>query len=170
MIQPTFNFADLFELLADAGPDRLALVAPPARLTYGQLDERATRLANHLAGLGVAPGDHVGIHSMNRAEWIESMFACFKLRAVPINVNYRYVETELRYLYDNADCVVTIAEREFVDRIEAVRGELPLLRSVLVIGDAYEAAIAAASPERRFGRRSPDDIYIVYTGGTTGMP
>ncbi len=166
----TYNFADLLEILADAGPDRLMLIAPPARLTAGQLDERATRLANHLASLGVGTGDHVAIHSMNRAEWFEAMFACFKLRAVPINVNYRYVETELRYLYDNADCVVSIIEPEFVPRIDAIRAELPQLRDLIVLDDTYEATLAASSPERAFGPRSNDDIYMVFTGGTTGMP
>jgi 3-oxocholest-4-en-26-oate---CoA ligase len=167
----TFNLADLFETLADAGPDRLALVAPPARLTFGQLDDRATRLANHLRdAMGVGIGDHVAIHARNRAEWIESMLACFKLRAVPINVNYRYVEAELRYLYDNADCVAIITEPDYVAVVDAVRATMPSIRSVLVMGDEYETAIAEASPVRNFGPRSNDDLYILYTGGTTGMP
>jgi 3-oxocholest-4-en-26-oate---CoA ligase len=167
----TFNFADLFETLADAGPDRLALVAPPSRLTFGELDERATRLANHMAtNMGVGIGDHVAIHARNRAEWIETMLACFKLRAVPINVNYRYVEAELRYLYDNADCVAVVTEPDYVDVVKAVGATMPSLGPVLVMGDEYEAAIAAASPVRNFGPRSNDDLYILYTGGTTGMP
>jgi len=166
----TYNFADLLETLADAGPDRLMLIAPPARMTAGQLDERATRLANHLAAQGIGAGDHVAVHSMNRSEWFEAFFACFKIRAVPINVNYRYVENELRYLYDNADCVATIIEPDYVPRLEAIRADLPQLRHVLVLGDEYEAALAAASPSRAFEPRSNDDIYIVFTGGTTGMP
>jgi fatty-acyl-CoA synthase len=166
----SFNFADLFEALADAGPDRPCLVAPPVRRTFGELDERATRLANHLSGIGVGAGDHVAIHAMNRAEWIEAMFACFKLRAVPINVNYRYVEAELTYLYENSDCRAVVAEAEFVDRIEAIRPALPRLGPVLAMGTEYEDAVRAASPERRFGPRRNDDLYIVYTGGTTGMP
>jgi 3-oxocholest-4-en-26-oate---CoA ligase len=167
----TFNLADLFEALADAGPDRLALIAPPARLTFGELDERATRLAHHLRDhMGVGVGDHVAIHARNRAEWIETMLACFKLRAVPINVNYRYVEAELRYLYDNADCVAAVIEPEYVDVVNAVRESMPSLGPQLVMGPEYEAAIAAASPVRDFGPRSNDDLYVLYTGGTTGMP
>lgn len=167
----TFNLADLFEALADAGPDRLALIAPPARLTFGELDERATRLANHLAGeMGVGAGDHVAIHARNRVEWIESLLACFKIRAVPINVNYRYVEAELRYLYDNADCVAAIIEPDYLDVVNALKADMPTLGPVLVMGPDYEAAIATASPVRAFGPRSGDDLYIVYTGGTTGMP
>ena len=99
----TFNLADLFEVVADAAPDRVALIAGDVRLTYAELDERATRLAHHLMARGIEPGDWVGIYAWNRAEWVESMIACYKARAVPINVNYRYVEAELAYLFDNAD-------------------------------------------------------------------
>ena len=91
----TFNLADLFEIVADAAPDRLALVAGDERLTYAELDERANRVAHHLIARGIEPGDHVGIYSWNRAEWVEAMLGCYKARAVPINVNYRYVEAEL---------------------------------------------------------------------------
>ena len=98
-----FNLADLFEVVADACPERLALVAGDVRLTYDGLDRQANRVAHHLLDRGVGPGDHVGIYAWNRAEWVESMIACYKARAVPINVNYRYVEAELAYLFDNAD-------------------------------------------------------------------
>jgi acyl-CoA synthetase (AMP-forming)/AMP-acid ligase II len=89
---------------------------------------------------------------------------------VPINVNYRYVEAELRYLYDNADCVAVVVGAEYVEALDAVADALPDLRHRLVLGDEYETALAAASAERNFAPRSPDDLYIVYTGGTTGMP
>jgi len=164
------NLGDIIEVVADAVPDRPALITNDAELTYAELDERCTRLANHLAASGVGAGDHVAIHAMNCAEWVESFYACFKLRAVPINVNYRYVENELRYLYDNADCVAVIVAPEFAPAVAAVIDALPGLRHQLVLGDDYEAALAAASPERRFDDRSPDDLYILYTGGTTGMP
>jgi fatty-acyl-CoA synthase len=165
-----FNLADLFEVVVDACPDRLALVAGDVRLTYGELDRRANRLAHHLLAQGVEPGDHVGIHAFNRAEWVESMLGAYKARAVPINVNYRYVEDELRYLFDNADLVALVHEPEFTPRVEAVRVDVPRLRHTLVIGPAYEHALAGQSPERDFAPRSPDDLYILYTGGTTGMP
>jgi fatty-acyl-CoA synthase len=165
-----FNLADLFEVVVDAYPDRLALVAGDVRLTYAQLDARANRLAHHLLAEGVGPGDHVGIYSWNRAEWIEAMLAGFKLRAVPINVNYRYVEHELRYLFDNADLVALVHESDFSPLVESARTSVPALRHTLVIGDEYEHALAAQSPARDFPPRSPDDLYILYTGGTTGMP
>ena len=106
-----FNIADLVEHAADTFPEREALVAGDARLTYRQLDLRATRLAHHLANAGLGRGAHVGIHAYNCAEFVESMYAAYKLGAVPINVNYRYVEDELRYLYGNADLVAVIHQR-----------------------------------------------------------
>ena len=166
----TFNLADLFEIIADAVPDRTAVVAGEQRRTYRELDDRATRLANHLHANGVNKGDHVAVHAMNCAEWVEAFFACFKLSAVPINVNYRYVEAELRYLYDNADSIAVIVEPQFRERLDAVLADLPGVRHVLEIGPDYEAALAAASPERPNLGRSNDDLYMLYTGGTTGMP
>ncbi len=98
-----FNLADLFEIVVDTVPDRLALVAGTVRLTYAGLDARANRFAHHLTGLGLAPGSHVGILARNRAEWVEAMIGCYKARCVPVNLNYRYVAPELRYVVDNAD-------------------------------------------------------------------
>jgi len=170
MAQRHIHLADIIELMADAIGHKTAVITGETTRTYAELDERATRLANHLGANGVGPGDHVAIHAMNCIEWVESFYACCKLRAAPINVNFRYVEAELRYLYDNADCVAVIVAPEFVDAVEAVSDSLPDLRHRLVLGDDYESALAAASPERAFGERSPDDLYLVYTGGTTGMP
>src|SRR5467141_1615787 len=115
-----FNLADLFERVADTVPDRTAVLTPRSRLTYAQLDERASRFARHLRDAGVQPGDHVGIHSYNRTEWCEAMIGCYKARAVPINVNYRYVPDELRYLFDNADLVALVFEASFGSTIAAV--------------------------------------------------
>ncbi|MGZ8752776.1 MAG: acyl-CoA synthetase [Acidimicrobiia bacterium] len=177
-----WNLADLFEAVADVAADREAIVSDDRRLTYRELDERATRLAHHLAANGLQAGDHVGIYAYNGPEWVEAMFAAWKIRAVPINVNYRYVEAELRYLFDNADLVALVHGREFIPRIAAVRADCPKLQVFVSIDDdtdedlstigavEYEAALAAASPDRDFSRRSPDDLYILYTGGTTGMP
>jgi acyl-CoA synthetase (AMP-forming)/AMP-acid ligase II len=166
----TFNLADLFELLVDAGPDRLAVVAEPHRRTYAEFDERANRVANLLISLGVRPGDHVAIDAGNGIEWVEVMMGCFKARAVPINVNYRYVEAELRYLLDNADCVAAFVQTEYRERLDHARADVPALRHVIELGDEYEAALAAASPARPALERSSDDRYLLYTGGTTGMP
>jgi fatty-acyl-CoA synthase len=178
-----FNLADLFEIVADAAPDRLALVAGDRRLTYRELDERANRVAHYLRDVGVLPGQHVGIYAFNRAEWMESMWGCYKARAVPINVNYRYVVEELRYLFDNADLVALIYEAEFGPHVASVIPGLPKLEHLLQIDDetstqteglgavAYEHALASAASTRDgLGPRSPDDLYILYTGGTTGMP
>jgi acyl-CoA synthetase (AMP-forming)/AMP-acid ligase II len=156
-----FNLADLFEQVADVVPDREAVVCGDRRLTYRELDERSTRLAHHLASLGVGPGNHVGIYAYNCPEWLEAFVACFKLRAAGINVNFRYVEEELRYLFDNADMVALIHGPEF---------DPPFDGPKLCIGEDYEKALAAASPDRDFGPRSGDDPYVLYTGGTTGMP
>ena len=161
-----FNLADLFEAVADAVPDRELLVCEGQRLTFAQFDERATRLAHVLTGHGVGAGDHVGLHLFNGNEYLEGMLACFKLRAVPINVNYRYVADELRYLFDDADVRVVVSEPDLVGMLaEAGRALVSVER-----GEPYERALAAASPARDFPARSADDLYILYTGGTTGRP
>ena len=155
MTTPTqWNLADLFEAVADAVPDRTAIVVGDRRLTFREVDERATRLAHHLAAQGVKPGDHVGLYLYNGPEYVEGLFAAYKLRAVPINVNYRYVEAELAYLFDNADLVGLVHGREFVPRIAAVKDECPKLVAFVAVEDGsgedlstigaveYEAALA----------------------------
>jgi acyl-CoA synthetase (AMP-forming)/AMP-acid ligase II len=176
-----FNLADLVEHTVDEVPDRTAIVCGDRTSTYAELEARANRLAHHLAANGVGERQHVGIYSLNSVEFVETMLACYKLRAVPINVNYRYVEDELVYLFDNADVVAVVFQSTFCPRISAVRDRLPLLRHLVVVDDgsgtpcnvdavAYEDALAAASPERDFGPRDDGDLYVLYTGGTTGFP
>jgi acyl-CoA synthetase (AMP-forming)/AMP-acid ligase II len=166
-----WNIADLFEHVADSVPDRVALIVEDQPRTYAQIEERANRLAHALAARGVKAGDHVGIYAYNSHEFVETILAAYKLRAVPINVNYRYVEAELRYLFDNADLVAIVHDEEFRPRIDAVRDSLPLLRFTISIGTSeYDDALAAESPARDFPPRADDDLYILYTGGTTGMP
>jgi 3-oxocholest-4-en-26-oate---CoA ligase len=174
-----FNLADLFESIADAVPEREALVCGHRRLTYRELDDRANRLAHYLASQGISRGDHIGLYLHNCAEYIEASLAAYKLRAVPININYRYVETELAYLFDNADLVALVHHREFAPAIEAIGPKMPRLRAFISVEDGssgacasaeYEAALAVSSPERDIAARSADDLYILYTGGTTGMP
>ncbi|GAA1575820.1 acyl-CoA synthetase [Actinomadura kijaniata] len=176
----SYNLADLLEILAAAGPDRPALVAGDDRRTYRELDERAGRVGHHLAAAGVEPHQHVAILAHNRVEWIEAMFGIFKIRAVPIPVNFRYVAAELHHVLSDSDAVALVAERSLLRRVQEIRGDLPGLRHVIVIEDGddaevpgaveYEKALAAASPDAGFPERSSDDRYIMYTGGTTGYP
>ena len=181
-----FNLADLLERVADTVPDHLALVCAQRRLTFAELDARANRLAHVLTAHGVGAGDHVALYLFNSTEYLEGMLAAFKLRAVPINVNYRYVEDELCYLLDDADAVAVIFHREFAPKLAAIRASLPKLHTFIAVAGAddndgasadtapaaldYETALATASPDRDFAARSPDDLYLLYTGGTTGMP
>jgi acyl-CoA synthetase (AMP-forming)/AMP-acid ligase II len=178
----SFNLADLIESVCDVIPDREAVIDGDRRFTYSQLDERANRLAHVLQARGIRQGDHVGLYLYNGIEYLEGTLAAFKIRAVPININYRYVEEELHYLFDNADLVALIHHREFAPRIAAVAPRIPSLKTFISVDDGsdadlspldaidYEAAVAAASAARDFGERSGDDMYILYTGGTTGMP
>jgi acyl-CoA synthetase (AMP-forming)/AMP-acid ligase II len=174
------NIADLFEHSVDLMPDRTAVLCGERRFTFAELEERANRLAHHLARNGVGPGSHVGVYLRNRAEALEAMFAAYKLRAVAININYRYVRDELRYVFDNADLVALVHERRSGDVVAEVLPAVPGLRHVVVVDDGsdqpvahghdYETALAAEHPERDFPTRSADDLYILYTGGTTGKP
>jgi fatty-acyl-CoA synthase len=196
MADRALNLADLFEVVADTVPERDALVAGTARLSYRQLDERANQVAHVLQSRGIEPGAHVGILAHNCVEWVESMLGCYKARAVPVNLNFRYVAPELRYVVDNADLRALIYERALsplvaealappAETAEAESGGSPVVAPHLLIviedgsGPAvdiglptieYEAALAAVSPDRDFGPRSTDDVYLLYTGGTTGMP
>ncbi|ASU85401.1 acyl-CoA synthetase [Nocardiopsis gilva YIM 90087] len=177
-----FNLADMFESIADRIGDRTALVCGDDRRGYAELEVRANRLAHHLTASGIGPGAHVGMQLYNGAAYIESLLAVLKIRAVPVNVNYRYVADELRYLYTDADLAGLVYDAEFGDRVAAVLPRVPTLRHLVAVGgpplDAgphvtaitYEAALAGSSPERDFPKRSGDDLYIIYTGGTTGLP
>ena len=177
-----YNLADLFEAIADRVAERTALVCGPQRRTYAELEERGNRLAHGLQQRGVGAGDHVALYLGNCVEYIEAMIACFKIRAVPINVNFRYVAEELRYLVDDSESVALLHHRELAPRVAAIRARCPHLRTVIVVEDdspggptperaeSYDEIVAAGSPARDFGPRSPDDLYVIYTGGTTGMP
>jgi acyl-CoA synthetase (AMP-forming)/AMP-acid ligase II len=177
----SYNLADLFERVATAVPDREAVVSPTSRRSYAQLDTRATQLAHAFAARGIGPGDHIGLQLHNDVEYLEAMLAAYKLRAVPVNVNYRYVELELAYLYDDADLVALVYHRSLSPRIAPLLGRTPNLRELFVVDDDssvaavggswdYEEVLAAGSPRRDFGERSGDDLYLAYTGGTTGRP
>ncbi len=177
-----FNIADLLEQVADKVPERDALVCGDQRRSYRQLEQRANQMAHYLASRGVTAGDHVGLYLYNCNEYLECMLACFKLRAVPININYRYVEEELHYIFDNAGLVACVHNREFVPHIAVVYQQTPALKTFVAVEDGSDAALdsigavdfenslAGQSTARDFAPRSDDDLFILYTGGTTGMP
>ena len=177
-----FNIADLWEKVVDTVPDREAMVCGERRLTFTTADERINQLAHALKSNGVGVGDHVALYLYNGTEYLEAMLAAFKIRAVPINVNYRYVEDELRYLLQNSESVAIVFHAEFAPLLAEIKNDLPQLVTYISIGSEsstelaslnaidYEKALAEASPDRDFDPRSADDLYILYTGGTTGMP
>ena len=180
------NIADLFEHAVDAAPDKPAIKVGDRVVTYAELEADANRLAHHLAAQGVKAGDHVAIYAKNSVEHVVSVLATVKLRAVTINVNFRYVEGELNYLFENADVVALLHERSYAPLVAACAPHHPQLQTFVAFPDAldpdndadvssygavmYDDALAGQSAERDFEERSADDIHIIYTGGTTGFP
>jgi acyl-CoA synthetase (AMP-forming)/AMP-acid ligase II len=179
------NIADLAEHAIDAVPDRVALISDDDQLTYAQLEEKANRLAHYLIDQGVKKDDKVGLYCRNRIEIVIAMLGIVKAGAILVNVNFRYVEGELKYLFENSDMVALVHERRYADRVANVLPETPNVKTILVVEDGTEdpagdfrkyggvefySAIGQGSPERDFGERSADDIYLLYTGGTTGFP
>ena len=163
-----FNLADLFEAQADAFGDRLALVSGDLRMSYAELDQRATRLANYFASQGLGEGDHIGLYLYNGHEYLECMLAAWKIRARTINVNYRYVADELRYIFENAELKALVYEPDLAEFVAPTATKAMGL--LLQRGPDYEAALSSAASGRDFAERSDDDLCIIYTGGTTGMP
>lgn len=180
------NIADLFEHAVDAAPDNLAVKVGDRAVTYAELEADSNRLAHYLLAQGVGQGDHVAIYAKNSIEHVVATLAIVKIRATTINVNYRYVESELDYLFDNADVVAVIHERSYAPLVARCWPKHEKLKVAVVVDDAldpsdqsdyssyggvhYDEAIAGQSAERDFGERSADDIHIIYTGGTTGFP
>ncbi|MER6090730.1 acyl-CoA synthetase [Streptomyces bluensis] len=183
-----YNLADLFESVVDVVPDREALVyidhpgtGAERRLTFSELDAAANRIGHHLMDSGIRPGEHVGLHLYNGIEYLQTALGCLKARVVPVNVNYRYVEDELVYLYRDADLVGLVFDAEFTERVAAALPRADTVRHLLRVGTPgpeapsltaldFADAEASGSPERGFPARSADDQFIIYTGGTTGMP
>ncbi len=179
------NIADLAEHCIDAVPDRTALIGGNQQLTYAQLEEKANRLAHYLIDQGVKKDDKVGLYCRNRIEIVIAMLGIVKAGAILVNVNFRYVEGELKYLFDNSDMVALVHERRYADRVANVLPETPNVKTILSVEDGTEgptddfekygavefySALEQGSPERDFGPRSADAIYLLYTGGTTGFP
>ena len=173
------NLADLFESVVDQVGAETAMVAGVRRLSYLELDRRANRLAHYLEGVGIGPGDRIGIQLVNGTEYIEAMLACFKVRAVPINVNYRYMSGELRHVYRDAALAGLVFHTRFTGAVTGALDAMPDTRALLEVLDGsepsgsardYEAALESAPDTRGFAPRRSDDLYCVYTGGTTGLP
>jgi acyl-CoA synthetase (AMP-forming)/AMP-acid ligase II len=174
-----WHFAEALEAIADAIPDEVALVHGEVERSWGEYDQRAAALASALHAGGLRPNAKIGLLGYNSSEYLEAHFAVFKMRGVPINVNYRYTEDELVYLLQDADAEALVFDAAFAPTVAAIRGRLPLLKLLIEIDDGsgehldgavrFEAAIAASPPFPR-AAYSPDDIYMLYTGGTTGMP
>ncbi len=182
VIHTEFNLADMYECVADEVPGREAVSCGDTRHSFASLDRRANRLAHGLQRLGVTRGEHVGVFAYNCVEFVEVLLACFKVRAVPVNINFRYTGDELAYLLDNGDITTLVFHRILSPHVESLPTRPPKLRSLIVVEDGsgadvsgvectpYEEVVRTGSDERDFAHRSADDHYILYTGGTTGLP
>jgi fatty-acyl-CoA synthase len=173
-----WNFATCWEEIADAQPDRLALAQGDRHRSWGEWDARAARLAAAFTDLGLEPDGKVASYLYNSIEYMEGVFATWKCRSAPVNVNYRYMETELRYLLENSDSDILLFHGVLGDQVSKVWHEVPTLKAIVQVDDGhplvegahrYEDLIAAHEPAARV-EKSGDDLYILYTGGTTGMP
>jgi 3-oxocholest-4-en-26-oate---CoA ligase len=189
-----FNVGQVFEAVAAAVPEREAVVWGERRLSYADLRDRSRRLATflHTRGLGARSGreglaghesaqDHVGLYLYNGNEYLEGMIGSYLARVAPFNVNYRYVEEELGYLLNDAEARALVYHAAFAPTLAGVLPRLPEVEVLLQVADEsghellpgavdYEEALASSPPERPPVEPSPDDLYILYTGGTTGMP
>ena len=191
---PGFNLAEINEAIAAAIPDRECIIFRDRRFTWKDFCTRTRRLGNFLRARGLgchqeraalqnfeSGQDHLGLYLYNGNEYLEGMVGAYKARVAPFNVNYRYVEDELIYLLNDADCRALIYHARFAPTLQKIRGELPNLEVLLQVADEsgnallpdafdYEQALARSSADRPALEWSPDDLYILYTGGTTGMP
>ena len=176
----TFNLADIFEVVVQAVPDRIAFGCGEQKLTFSQLDKRANQLGNALRARGIGRGDNVGIQLYNCAEYLEAFFACSKIGAIPVNVNYRYVADELQGLFNSLHLRGLVYGADFDAAVLDVVPQVPTLRLALRVGDEqqnlpklvqpYEAVLAEGAEQLSDPQRSDDDIFMLCTGGTTGLP
>jgi len=179
---PGWNFADVWEVIAEQIPEAPALVHGDRHITWSEFDRRANGVAAALLDQGAVEQDKVAQYLYNAPEYIESMFAGFKAGLVPINTNYRYQDDELVYLWDNADCVAVVFHGAFTGTIERIRDRVPRITTWLWVDDGdglcpdwatpYEAAANSHDDQRVVAPwgRSGDQLLMTYTGGTTGMP
>ncbi len=176
-----WNFADVWETVADTTPDAPAQVQGDRQIAWGAFDRRADGIARTLLDAGAAEQDKVALYLHNCPEYLETVFACFKAGLVPVNTNYRYADDELSYLWDNADAIAVVFHGTFAGRIDHIRDRVPGVVTWLWVDDGsgpcpgwatpYETAAQAATGRTvaPWGRRG-DHILMLYTGGTTGMP
>ncbi|MBP6877620.1 MAG: AMP-binding protein [Phenylobacterium sp.] len=178
-----WTFADVWEAIAARQPEQPALIQGDRVVTWGQFDARADALAAHLAAHGVSSGGKVAAYLYNGPEYLETYYAAFKAGLAPINTNYRYGGDELTYLFDNADAQAVIFHAGFAETLEPLRAKLPTVKLWIAVAepgrtvpdwaDDYEQVVASPPAQRPFRApwgRSPDDLLLLYTGGTTGMP
>ena len=175
-----WNYADVWEAVAERFPDARALVHGDREVTWQTFDERANGVAHALLREGLGRQAKVAQYQRNRPEYLEVLFACFKSSLVPVNTNYRYMDDELRYLWTNSDAEAVVFDAEFTDTVDRLRDHLPAVRLWLRVGDAascpewaapYDAAATCHPGHVADARgRSGDDLYLLYTGGTTGNP
>ena len=174
-----FHYATIWESIADVLPEHTAVVHGDVRLSWREYDERAARMAAAYSAAGLGPDSKIGLYLYNGNEYLEAHYGAFKMRGVPVNVNYRYLDEELVYLLDNADAEALVFHSSLGDRVERIRARLPKLQLLIEVDDGgagqvpvarrYDEVIATTAPMPRI-ERSEDDIYMLYTGGTTGMP
>ena len=176
-----WNFATMWELVADVAPDAPAVIQGDRVVTWREFDRHADGIARTLIDRGAHHQDKVAQYLYNCPEYLESMFGAFKAGLVPVNTNYRYADDELVYLWDNADAVCVVFHGDFTDRVEAIRDRLPKVTTWLWVDDGtgpcpewalWYAEAAATKTDRvepPWGRGG-DDLLLMYTGGTTGMP
>jgi acyl-CoA synthetase (AMP-forming)/AMP-acid ligase II len=173
------HFASVWESIADAIGDQTALVNGSVRRSWSEYDDRAARMAAAYSAAGLRPDSKIGLYLYNGNEYLEAQFGGFKMRGVPVNVNYRYLDEELWYLLDNSDAEALVFHSSLGERVARVIDRLPKLKLLVEVDDggagqvpgavAYESLIAAHDPMARI-TRDEGDIYMLYTGGTTGMP
>jgi len=171
------HFATIWESIADAVPEHDAIVQGARRVPWRDYEDRSARLAQAFLDAGLTADSKVGMFMYNCPEYAETQFAALKIRSVPVNVNYRYLDDELHYLLENADAEAIVFHASLGDRIERIRDRLPKLKlTIQVLDDApidgfaeYDEVIATHTPAPRV-ERSATDTYMLYTGGTTGMP
>ena len=173
------HFASVWESIADVIGDETAVVHGDTRRSWSEYDERAARMAAAYVAAGLGPDSKIGLYMYNGNEYLEAQYGGFKMRGVPVNVNYRYLDEELWYLLDNSDAEALVFHSSLGDRVARVVDRLPKLKLLVEVDDggpgqvpgalAYEAVLAGHDPMPRISR-AEDDIYMLYTGGTTGMP